>query len=325
MSNENGGFISLPEESVETESDSAPIEESAEESVETAPESVEAAVEEAVANGASKKEVQNLKRMLSLKVNGKTIEKEFDFGDEKAMQKELQMAAAGREAMETKAEYEKALTTLVERLKTDPLALAEELGLDADEFAAIRLQKRLDEAKKSPEQIESEKMRKELEAYRKQIQDHEEQTRSLQERKIQEDAVRELDDEIDTALQAYTTLPKGSPLVMDLIAKNLNWAMDNFERFGYAKAEDVKVADVLPSVESDLKRHMNKFFEGVPLDLVQQYIGQKATENLRQQRITAAKKVNNVNNITKTNATQTAEKKKEAPKMNIKDFMRSNF
>ena len=327
MSNEN----TAPEvqnetidETVEGSEETGEVsEESGEESVETA--AVEEAVKEAVASGASKKEVQNLIKKFSLKVNGKTVEREFDLSDEKSLQKELQMAAAGREAMQAKAEYEKALTTLVDRLKTDPLGLAEELGLDADEMAAIRLQKRLEESKKSPEQVEAEKMRKEIEAYRKKEQEREIQLKEMEEKRTQEEAIRELDEEIETALNGYTTLPKGSPLVMDLIAKNLNWAMDNHEKFGYEKPEDVRVEHILPSVEADLKKHMNKFFEGVPLDLIQQYIGKQATENLRQQRVNAAKKVNNISNVQKTSASVKSEKKSDQPKVDLKDWMRSAF
>lgn len=309
-STEEGGDESSVEASSETPSTEGELKE---------------AVQEAVANGASKKEVQKLMEIFQLKVNGKTIEKEFDLSDKVAMQKELQMAAAGREAMQVKAEYEKALNTLVTRLKEDPLALAEELGLDADEMAAIRLQKKLDEAKKSPEQIEFEKMQKEIESYRKREQERELQLKDAESRKVQEEAIKELDEEIEQALNAYTSLPKGSPIVMDLIAKNLNWAMDNFDKFGFDKPEDVRVEHILPSVEKDLTKYMNKFFEDIPMDLYNKYLGNKASENMRQQRIKSAKKVNNISNVEKTTATQTAEKKVDGPKLSLKDFMRSAY
>ena len=288
---------------------------------------IQEAVQEAVANGATKKEVQSMLKKYSLRVNGKTVEKEFDFSDEKAMQKELQMAAAGREAMEVKAEYEKALKTLVERLKEDPLSLAEELGMDADELAALRLQKKLEEAKKSPEQVERERMQKEIEEYRKRETDREAQLKAAEARREQEDAIKELDDEIDQALNAYTTLPKGSPIVMDLIAKNLNWAMDNHEKFGFEKPEDVKVEHILPSVEKDLVKYMNKFFEGIPQDLYNKFLGQKASENMRQQRLKSAKKTNNISNIEKTTATQKAKEaessKEKSNPVPLSDFFRS--
>jgi len=309
-STEEGGDESSVEASSETPSTEGELKE---------------AVQEAVANGASKKEVEKMISKFSLKVNGKTVEKEFDLSDKVAMQKELQMAAAGREAMQVKAEYEKALNTLVTRLKEDPLALAEELGLDADEMAAIRLQKKLDEAKKSPEQVEFEKMQKEIESYRKREQERELQLKDAESRKVQEEAIKELDEEIEQALNSYTSLPKGSPIVMDLIAKNLSWAMDNFDKFGFDKPEDVRVEHILPTVEKDLTKYMNKFFEDIPMDLYNKYLGNKASENMRQQRIKSAKKVNNISNVEKTIATQTAEKKTDQPKLSLKDFMRSAY
>ena len=278
-------------------------------------------VEQAKAEGASKEEIKSLKKMFSLKVNGKTINKEFDFSDEKAMQKELQMAAAGHEALQMKAEYEKALKTLVTKLRNDPLALAEELGLDADELAAIRLQKRLEEAKKSPEQVEKEKLEREISEYRRREEERTKQMQEAEQSRVLDTAQKQIDEEIDKALEGYKTLPSGSPMVFDMIAKNMIWVMDNYEQFGYASPDDVKVEDVLPTVEQQLKGTINKLLEEVPEEFLDAWIGQKTVDKQRNKRLASAKKVNNINNISKTVAPK-VEKKEERPKIKISDWMR---
>jgi len=291
---------------------------------ESSAEVLQDAVQEAVANGATKQEIQNLKKSFELKVNGKTFKKEFDLSNDAEMQKEFQMAAAGREAMQMKAEYEKALRTLVDQLKNDPLALAEELGLNADDIAATRLQRKIEEAKKSPEQQKQEKLEREIEEYRRREQEREAQLLEAQNHKILQEAQEQIDTEIDTALSGYKSLPSNSPMVYDLIAKNMVWVMDNFEQFGYAKPEDVRVEDVLPTVEQQLKGTVNKLLEDIPEEFLDAWIGSKTIDKQRKKRLAGAKNVSNINNIKKTTQ-EKEEKKEDSPKIKLSDWMREGF
>ena len=120
-------------------------------STESSPETTEElqdAVEEAIEEGATEQEVANMIREFELKVNGKTFSKKIDLSDEDALRKEFQVAAAGRQSMQELAEIKKLYTQEIERLKNDPFSVLEELGLDGDELAEMRLQQRIEEMKK---------------------------------------------------------------------------------------------------------------------------------------------------------------------------------
>jgi hypothetical protein len=116
------------------------------------------AVEGAIANGASDKEVKNLIKEFQLKVNGKTVNKTIDLSDENALRNELQLSAAARQAMQEASNLKKLYEQEVSRLRKNPWQVLEELGLNPDEMAELRIQQRIEEMKKSPEQLEREKI-----------------------------------------------------------------------------------------------------------------------------------------------------------------------
>jgi hypothetical protein len=106
------------------------ISEQQEASSENPTQELQEAVEDAIANGASEKEVKNLIKEFQLKVNGKVINKTIDLSDENALKNELQLSAAARQAMQEAANLKKLYESEVNRLKQDPFSVLAELGLD---------------------------------------------------------------------------------------------------------------------------------------------------------------------------------------------------
>ena len=98
----------MSEEITTPEAVETPVVESAENvTPEASAETIENEVQEAIEDGATQEEVANMIRKYELKVNGKTIEKEIDLSDEAAVIEQLQLAAAGRGAMQNNAELER--------------------------------------------------------------------------------------------------------------------------------------------------------------------------------------------------------------------------
>ena len=119
-------------------------------------------VEDAIDDGASDDEVKTLVKKYMIKVNGQEKEVEVDLNDEAAMIRHLQMAEAGQGAMQRASEMEKQFGNEINRLKTDPWAVLEELGIDPDELAESRIQQQIDQLQKSPEQLAQEEQAQEL-------------------------------------------------------------------------------------------------------------------------------------------------------------------
>lgn len=317
MSEESGA--SAPAESIE----SAPTEssEQSEQSQAQSPESIEAAAEqlqEAVENGElSKKEAQSLMKKFQLKVDGKTVEREIDLGDEDYIRQMLQLAEVSKSRMSETANIKKAFQSEMGRLKQDPWSVMKDLGLDPDELAEMRIQQRIEEMKKSPEQVAQEKIQKELQEAREEARKLKEEKENLEMSKLQEQAAVQLEEEIMGALDGHKTLPK-SQYVVKRIADSMLWAMNN--GFG-----DVSADDVVPLVEKEMRDELNRFMDEMPEDLMEKYIGQRNIDRMRKSRVAKAKAaVPSVNDIKPTNKSLQAEKK-EAPAQKIpaRNFFKS--
>lgn len=275
-------------------------------------------VEEALENGASEEEVQEMIQEFKLKVNGKTVTKKIDLKDREAVTREMQMAAAGRQSMQELAELRKKYESDLARLKNDPWSVLQELELDPDEMAERRLQDRVNELKKSPEQIEREKLSRELNEARKREADAKQRLEQLEMSRLEEQANVEIQEEIDDALSAYSKLPN-VPRVRQKIADAMLWSMDN--GFG-----NVRVEDVLPSVEDELRSEFNNLFDQLPEETMEHWIGKKNSERMRQKRLAAAKRASTTPQKVKATTDaqkQNEESKREAKRVSSKEFFKN--
>lgn len=282
------------------------------------PESFKDEVQDAIEAGASEADVKKMIKEFQLKVNGKTISKKIDLSNDDDLKRELQFAAAGRQSMQELAELRRQYEQDLARLKKDPWSVLQELEIDPDEMAEKRLQERINELKKSPEQLEREKMSRELDEARKKEADTRRRLEEIEMQRLESQANAEIQEEIDDALSAYTKLPN-VPRVRQKIADAMLWAMDN----GY---EDVGVADVLPSVEEELRSEFNNLFDQLPEETMEHWIGKKNSERLRQKRVAAAKKAATAApKVKETTASQRHQYDASKPKskVNAKDFFKN--
>ena len=283
----------------------------------------DAVIQKAKDAGASKQEIKQLQEMVELKINGRVVKKEVDWNDKEALKRELQLAYAGREAMQETNELKKLFANEITRLKSDPWAVMEELGLNPDELAELRIQARIEEMQKSPEQKEKEKLQaerenafKELENLRKQLKEKDEKEQQLQREKFETEVAQDLENNIIKALDAHKDI-SASPKIIARIADTMLWAIDN----GF---EDVTPTDVIPTVRKEMRSELQDILENLPEDFIEEFIGQKTIDKLRKKRLAAAKQakaVNNVSNVApKTN--NSVEPKEEKKKQKLEDFMR---
>lgn len=286
-------------------------------------EELEDELEEAAANGATEEELKSMVKEFELKVNGKTLKKRIDLNDEEALKRELQKAYAGQQAMQQKAELERALGQRVNEWKNNPWKFFEELGMDADELAELRMAQRLEEMKKDPAELEREKQQRELQELREQLKAKEEREKQLEYERMQEEAAMQLDNEISDALDAHPTLPS-SPRVVRQIADTLAWAITpSNEGGGGFDPDEISVADVLPTVESEIKKEIADLMDALPEEMIEQYLGKKGAERIKKK---AVKKVKAAPKSAKSLQKPSAPKKevkKEASKKRgrIEDFL----
>lgn len=320
----NEPIIEESEGSEEIEASEEGIEEGSEEGVQAdTVEELEEELEEAAANGASEQELKNMVKEFELKVNGKTLTKRIDLSDEDAVRKELQKAYAGQQAMQQKAELEKALRDQVAEWKNNPWKFFDQMGMDADELAELRLAQRLEEMKKDPAQLEQEKKERELQELREKLKAKEEREKQLEYERMQEEAAMQLDNEISEALDAHATLT-ATPRVVRQIADTLAWAITPAEQGGGGfDADEISVADVLPTVENELRKEISEFMESLPDEVLEQYIGNKGIEKIKKKALSKVKKApKSAKQLNKPAAPKADNKPKEAKKKSrLEDFM----
>jgi len=325
MSDENEVIEEVTEEvieqpEVESEESIDEVQEESEDSdeaVEVQAESEEELAEElqeAAEKGASKEELTNMVRQYTLKVNNKEYVRELDLNDEEAVKRALQMEIAGRQAMQSKAELEKAYSHDIERLKSDPFGVLKELGLDPIELSSKQLEKFLEEKKKSPQQIEQERVQREYQ----ELKAENERLKKEREDKERESAVAAAEKEIETdiisALDGDPDLV-ASPEVINMVVDNMLWAMNN----GY---ENVTAKDVLPTVKNEIQKKYRNYAKSMKsTTALKSLLGDDILNNLREERIQKVKsQVSNINNVKAT--AKAPEKKEEVrKKLSLSDFM----
>jgi len=270
-------------------------------------------VKDAIEDGASAEEVKEMIETFKFKANGKDQEVTLDWNDKEDIIRRLQMAEAAQPAMQKASENEKLLQEFLSDAKTKPWDVLKELGLDPDELSEQRIQDRIEQMKKTPEEVEKEEMAAELNALRDKVKKEEEARKDAEMQKVQKETEVELENQIMGAIDATQNLPK-SPYVVKRVADAMLFAMDN----GYP---DVSADQVLPMVEKELEKEVQQMFEGMPDKILEQFIGQKTNERLRQNRLKKMKKAptKKVEEIKK----QEVKKEETKKKISLKEFLGS--
>jgi len=263
--------------------------------------------------------IQELKKRMTFKINGKDVEKEIDLGDESSIRELLQKGFAADERFQKASGMEKQMKSFADMMQSDPIQALKAAGHDMDKLAESYLEKRVEDMKKSPEQLELEKLQKEIEVERKAREELQNEKVSLEQSRAQEEYSRQLDVEITDSL-ANSDLPK-SPYVVKRIAENLMIGLDQGN-------EDITVTDVLPIVEKQIKDEIRQMFEAMPEDIIEKVLGNDVSTKLRKRRIKRAKKTTaeatNVKPTGQSEDKKALADKEPAPAKKAKDFW-SNF
>ena len=238
------------------------------------------AVEEAIEEGATEAEVQSLIETFKIKVNGEEKDIELDWNNKEDIVRRLQMAEAGQGAMQRSAELEKVFDTELGRLQDDPMAVLEEMGFNLDEMAEQRIQRKIDELSKSPEEKAREEALKvqgekdaELEKLRSQIKEQEIA-------QLQRQYEIDLGKEIETAISATSELPKGRYTM-----KQVTNVMMDAMRNGIEMSADDAVRNVAGTMKTDIQ----DLLDAMPDEVLRSYLGKNNNDRLRKKRLADAK------------------------------------
>jgi hypothetical protein len=254
---------------------------------------------------------------LKLKIDGKEFTEKlpFDLPQEAAeyLTKELQMSKVAQKRMGEHADLQKQVAHFVEELRKNPRKVLSDpsIGIDIKQLAAQVIEDEIERSKKSPEQLEKEKLElrlKEIEEERAQERD------ALQKREfelLQSQAYEDYDRQITTAIES-SSLPK-SPYIVKKVA--------DYMLMGLQEGLDVTAADVLPLVEQEMRSDLQQMFAVLPEDVIEKLVGKEVLGKLRKKNIAKAKTAAPSNKILDTGV-QKAKESAPVKKQSYRSFFK---
>ncbi len=229
---------------------------------------------------AKEKEIEKRIKKLKLKVDNKEFEEEIDLDDEENLVRQLQMAKMGQKRAQEKAQLEKELQGFFNALQNDPLELlAKEMGMDVNQVIQSYIDKQLENAQKTPEQLEKERLENELKALRDEQKKERESLKQKELERLQKQEAERYDMLMDKAL-SKSSLPKSEYVIK---------RMADYMLIGLEAGHDVTPDDVLPLVEQELNSDLQELFQSLPEERIEALLGEQVLNKLRKRRISKAK------------------------------------
>lgn len=277
----------------------------------------EASVEEQVAKAnpdLSKKEIQKEAariKKLRLKVDGREIEEEVNLDDEEYLVKELQKAKAFNKRAQEYSQLQKEIQEFFDQLKKNPRKILQDpnIGIDMKELARQVIEDEIENSKKSPEQIEKEKLEAELASLKEKYEKEQKELKERENQRLMEMEFERYDAMIDGALKE-SDLPK-SPYVVKKLAEYMH--------LGVSNGINVSAKDVLPLVREEILSDIKSMFGAMPDEVLESVLGKDTIGRLRKRSIAKAKTVS-ASQLQKQPAKELEPKKVE--KKSFKEFFK---
>lgn len=268
------------------------------------------------------KEIKRLKK-LKLKYNGREYEEElpFEIDDNpeivEYLTRQLQMAKMGQHKSQEFAMLQNDVRDFVSQLRDNPLETLSDpsLGLDLKELAARVVEEELENAQKSPEQLEKERLEKELNRMKEEREREQEEFRRREMERLQQEQYERYDMLMDQALNG-SDLPK-TPYVVKKMADYMIMAIN--------KGYDVEPSDILPIVREEILSDIKSMSSVMEPDQLLNLWGNDSYERIRKHRLSKNRK-KKATEATKKKATDVGatkakeEKKSDGEVKTFKDF-----
>jgi hypothetical protein len=302
----------------------------------TTPESTEAPVEATAApaeQAAVEKKIEALEnkpkltkveaktlKQLRLKVDGQEFLEDLPFeipNTKEAIEyttRQLQLARASQARMGETAQIKKEVQRFIEDFRKNPRKVMEDpsFGIDVKKFAAQILEEEINNSKKSPEQLEKEKLQSKIKELEEERKKEKEELQKREFEMLQTQAYEEYDRDITAAI-SESTLPKSSYTVKKVA---------DYMLLGLQQGIDVKAKDVIPLVEEEIRKDLKEMFSVLPQDVVEALIGKETLGKFRKKNVAQAKQVaaNPSKGIDVGKKTEVAPK--PVKKMTIRDYLK---
>ena len=263
----------------------------------------------------------------NLKVNGKEIKEKINIRDKDRITKALQMEKAAQQAFQERAitskqleEIQQDVRDFLEQFSTNPMSIImnPEFNLSKEQkrqLAEAILREDLEESQKTPEQLEYEQTKRRYEELLAEKNALEEDRRSQEQARLEQEAAMELENEIVQAIEVGQ-LPKST-----YISKKLA----DLAYIAYSNGIDLSMQDLIPFVKQQYRKDIAEMLGILSDEEVEDLVSKERIRQIRNKQIQAVKpKENAPKGALKTQDTGVSSKKEsEATKIKAKDFFNS--
>lgn len=255
-------------------------------------------------------------KQLKLKFNGKeTIEDlpfEVDDAQLEWMTKQRQKAMLADHKSNEYSQLEREVGAFIQELRANPKkALSNPaIGLDIKQFAAQILQEEIEQAQKTPEQIEREALEDELKSIKAEREKEKQDNDAREMTRLEEREFERYDQLLSSAIES-SDLPK-SPYVVKKMTEYMMLAVEN--------GIDVQPSDVIGIVRDDIHKDIQDMFQVMPAEVIEQIIGKQNLDKLRKKRVAGLKAPVPLKSGIKDMAHGKKEEVKEDKKQTMRDF-----
>lgn len=264
-----------------------------------------------------KKEEKRFLRKLKIQVDKEEQEEElpFDLPDDpkvvEYMKQKLQLSKMSSKRAQYANTLEKEFSQFFEDLQnnTENVLGDPRLGIDFDKVVARYIEKKAQEAKKTPEQKKHEALESEL---KKEREEKEKIRKDFEKKEFERLTQQQYDSYQNSIQKALDTsdLPKNSPYVVRKMTDYLLTALD--------ANIDLSPAEIVPLVREEIFRDIKEMFGAAPDEVVESLLGKERLTNYRKKNLNKAKEAMAPLSQIKDVASKKDEKPKK--KLNYSEF-----
>ncbi len=274
------------------------------------------------ATKAEKVQAQKMLKSLKIKFNGKEYDEElpFEIPDTpeamKYMQNKLQMDKLARVKSQESANQQKMITEFMDALKKNPRKVLSDpsIGVDLKRIAAELIEEEIENSKKSPEQLEREKLENELKAMKEEREKEKDEFNKRELDRLQQQEFERYDMLMSKAIEK-SDLPK-SPYIIKKMA--------DYMLMGLQKGIDVTPDDVLPLIREEMQNDLKEMFAVMPEDIIESIVGKENINRIRKKNLQRAKQSASVQQVSQAKTKDVgAVSQKQTPvgkKVKARDF-----
>lgn len=264
----------------------------------------------------AKKELDKAKRQYKLKVDGQEMNWE---GTDEDIVKALQMQGKSQKEIQASSQMKREVAEFLQALKTDPRRVLSDptIGVDVLEFAKQIINDKIQDDLKSPEQLEKERLSKELEDLRNQHKTEKEHREKADYQRLVAQAEADIEEKVQEALET-SGLPK-SPYVLKRMADVMLSALE-------AK-KDISPKQAMAIVKKEMNKDMKDMFAASPEDLLEELLGSDNIKRINKRQLDKVRKQAPVtaSSVKDTGVMKTKEdnNSNKAPKIKISDWLKA--